>query len=251
MLLVLPVTRADSKLAKPLLSLMAKLGGIRPHKLVLAFTKTIPEVERKEIEAEAAPCGDVTSITLATTDERGWPRSANSVFSECARTVFQNNGWNEPCWYFFEADNTPMCRDWLAQLQAEYNLAKMPCMGVVNRTMRGIGTANRHQDGTHLVGTSIYPTDLWKSVKLCKHINLLTDPFDVAIQWEVVPKSHNTELIQHNWNSLRYKRSGVRISCQSTGNYDSTEYAQPVRAKAVVVHGCKDGSLIKLVEERL
>lgn len=250
MLLVIPVTKADQHLAKPLLSLMVKLGGVRPHKILFEFSSVIPGGLRKELEELGAQCGDTFSRELKTTDERGWPRSANSVFSETALHVFEDRSYGEAAWYFFELDNTPMCRDWVQKLQDEYNLVKLPCMGVVNRTMRGTAQLRR-QDGTHLVGTSIYPVDLWSRVRICKHINSLPDPFDVVMQWEVVPMSHNTELIQHSWNSKGYKLRGARITCSSTGKHDSSEYANPVSPKAVVVHGCKDSTLAKIVEGRL
>jgi hypothetical protein len=251
MLLVIPVTKADQHLAKPLLSLMVKLGGVRPHKTLLAFSRTIPEETKKELEELAGQCGELISYTMKSTDERGWPRSPNSVFSELALHVFTTrDSHKEAAWYFFELDNTPMCRDWIGQLNTEYHLAKMPCMGVVNKTMRGTAELRR-QEGSHLVGTSIYPVDLWNRVKLCKHINSLSDPFDVVMQWEVVPMSHHTDLIQHNWNTVRYLKKGPRVQCSSTGKHDSSEYANPISPRAVVVHGCKDGSLIKLVEDKL
>jgi len=250
MLLTIPVTKADQHLAKPLLSLMVKLGGIRPHKMLLEFSQTVPGEVRKELEELGAQCGEMYSRELKTTDERGWPRSANAVFNETALHVFEDRSYNEAAWYFFELDNTPLCRDWVQKLQDEYNLAKMPCMGVVNKTVRGVGPL-RKQDGTHLVGTSIYPVDLWTRVKLCKHLNTLPDPFDVAMQWEVVPMSHHTELIQHNWSTAKYSRKGARITCSPAGSNGSADYANPVSPRAVVLHGCKDSSLAKLVEEKL
>jgi hypothetical protein len=251
MLLVIPVTKADQHLAVPLLSLMVKLGGIRPHKILFEFSQTVPGELRKELEELGAQCGEVISRELRSTDERGWPRSANSVFSETALHVFTEKGYGEPAWYFFELDNTPMCRDWLGQLQTEYNLAKMPCMGVVNKTFRGTKEL-RKQDGNHLVGTAIYPVDLWSRVKLCRHINTLPDPFDVAMQWEVVPMSHDTVLIQHSWGTHKYVKKGARIECKPvTDRPGNGDYANPVSPRAVVVHGCKDSSLAKIVEDKL
>jgi hypothetical protein len=251
MLLVIPVTVADQHLAKPLLSLMVKLGGVRPHKILFEFSQTVPGEMRKEIEELGAQCGQTFSRELKTTDERGWPRSANSIFSETALHVFEDRSYGEASWYFFELDNTPMCRDWVQKLQDEYNLAKMPCMGVINRTMRGSGEL-RKQAGSHLVGTAIYPVDFWTRVKLCRHINSLPDPWDVALQWEVAPISHPTDLIQHSWGTHKYAKKGARIECKPvTDRPGNDEYANPVSPRAVVVHGCKDGSLAKIVEDKL
>lgn len=251
MLIVIPVSTADQHLATSMLDLILKLGGVRPHKILLAFSQLVSSEKKKELEGVAAQCGELTSMTLKGSDERGWPRSANSIFSELAMHVHTDRSHGEQFWYFMEADNTPMCRDWADKLAAEYRLAKMPCMGAINKTMRG-GGENRRQDGHHLVGTAIYPVDLWTRVRLCKHINMLPDPFDVAIQWEVVPISHNTELIQHNWSTCKYTKRGARVVCQSsTDRPNHDDYANPISQKAVVVHGCKDGSLAKLVEEAL
>jgi hypothetical protein len=251
MLLVIPVTKADQHLAKPLLSLMVKLGGVRPHKILFEFSNLIPGELRSELHELGAQCGEIFSRELKTTDERGWPRSANSIFCETALHVFTEKSYGEASWYFFELDNTPMRRDWAGQLQTEYNLAKMPCMGVVNKTIRGTATL-RKQDGSHLVGTAIYPVDMWSRVRLCKHLNMLVDPFDVAMQWEVVPISHHTDLIQHSWGTHKYSKRGARIECKPVSNRPGCEdYANPISPRAVVVHGCKDSSLAKIVEDKL
>ena len=251
MLIVIPVTKSDQHLAVPLLSLMVKLGGVRPHKILFEFSSLISGDLRSELHELGAQCGEIFSRELKTTDERGWPRSANSVFSETALHVFEEKSYGEKSWYFFELDNTPMCRGWVQKLQDEYELARLPCMGVVNKTIRGTAEL-RKQDGSHLVGTSIYPADLWSRVKLCRHINMLTDPFDVVMQWETVKISHHTELIQHSWGTHKYSKKGARIECKAVANRPgSSDYANPGSPRAVVVHGCKDSSLAKLVEDKL
>jgi hypothetical protein len=56
------------------------------------------------------------------------------------------------------------------------------------------------------------------------------------------------ELIQNNWRTTEYERQpDGRITCQSIANWAwDKHFNDPVRPDAVLLHGCKDGSLIEL-----
>ena len=128
MVIVLPVTIADYKLAYPLVKLINKLGGVGNHLLLLAFSDSCPRDARSQI-IEEVPYAKV--LDLMTKDERGWPRSCNSIFAELAETIEFNKGYGHTCWYMFEADNTPMCPRWADKLYDEYVAAHKPYMAVL------------------------------------------------------------------------------------------------------------------------
>jgi hypothetical protein len=249
MLLVFPVTGADYQLADITSKLVVQLGGVRPHPILAVFAASCPADARKKIERTLVSATDRLFVhELETKDERGWPRSANSVFAEVARVVFDNKGYGEKCWYFFEADNTPMRPNWATLLEREYLLARMPYMGVKHVTHRGVGPARR-EAGFHMVGTGIYPADFFQSCRMAKHITSVVDPFDVAIQWEVVPKMHHTDQIFHNWSSHKYTLNAKKREITCRAFREGVGIANPIPLDHLfsVVHGCKDGSLAKLV----
>jgi len=251
MLIALPVSKADYKLALQLVEHVSRIGGIRPHKWLLVFTHNIPDKERKAIEARAAQGGDIAeTVVLEPMDESGWPKSCNALFFETARVVEKAGAYGEPCWYFFEPDNTPVVPQWADLFQREYTQARKPYLGVIHDTWYSSpSTGKRFTKGRHMVGTGIYPPKLLSACRLMRHVKMTPWAFDVFLQWEVVPQTHHTELIQHNWQTAKYRRQGASIVCSPNTPRTGDLYSQPLREGIAVVHGCKDGSLIKVLSE--
>jgi hypothetical protein len=255
MLLYVPVTKADYHLAAPLFRWMNKLGGIGEHPMVLAFAATgVPDVEAEIIRREAhALSPKAYPITMGNHPELGWPRSPNFIFQEAATYALNNRAHGQNCWYFYELDNVPLREGWLDDLQAEYDYRERPCMGVINNTFRG--PKGGKLSGQHLVGAGIYPPSYFTKARICRHLHLLADPFDVALQEETVPMTWNTKLIQHNWSTHKYAYDATKehFVCEpSTDRSTSREYATPVSMKPrgpLVVHGCKDVTLIRGLEK--
>lgn len=260
MLLFIPVTRADCHLAAPLLNLMLELGGIGKHSMVIAIAhEGVSGADTEVILSKAAKLGPkVYPITMNPTVEYGWPRSPNLIFQEAAIYVANQAAYGEKCWYFFELDNCPLKEGWLDTLQQEYDAGGKPCMGVINKTMRSKrANGGQYQDGEHLVGTGIYPPNIFLMASICRNLHVLHDPFDVALQLQVVPMTHGTTLIQHNWSTKNYHHVGggntVAVCETNTSRHTSKDYATGVNLgnpSPVVVHGCKDTSLIQLVLKR-
>jgi hypothetical protein len=256
MLLFIPVTRADYHLATPLLRLFDALGGIGNHTVVVAVAKEgVPAVDADHILHTASKLGDkVYPMQLADVIEYGWPRNANFIFQEAAMTMAVNKAYGEKCWYFFELDNCPTKPGWLDELQAEYDYRARPCMGVINVTTRSRSGGDNYEDGKHLVGAGIYPPNLFSIASVTKHLHILGDPFDVALQHQVVPLTWATGMIQHNWSTKEYKLDGDKATCENAKDRPASKvYAQPVNLGdrgPLVVHGCKDTSLIQIVSKR-
>lgn len=258
MLLYVPVTKADYHLAAPLFRWMNKLGGgIGEHPMVLAFAVNgIPDVEAEIIRREALTLGPkVYPVPMGNHPELGWPRSPNFIFQEAAISALNNRAHGQNCWYFWELDNVPLKEGWLDDLQAEYDYRGRPCMGAVNDTFRG-PKGGKHA-GKHLVGAGIYPPDYFTVARICRHLHLLGDPFDVALQEQTVPITWPTKLIQHNWSSCKYSYDPAKVcfTCEPSPDRPTPRsYANPVSMKPqgpLVVHGCKDVTLLRGLEKLL
>jgi hypothetical protein len=58
---------------------------------------------------------------------------------------------------------------------------------------------------------------------------------------------HATKFIHHHGRTHNYRREGDMIVCDDKDMPDGISYNGPIPPEAVVVHGCKDGSLSRLL----
>lgn len=169
-----------------------------------------------------------------------WPMVGNHMFYQSAIALYERH--NRDPWYFFEADNWPIYRGWLNDFDVDYLGGGKPYMGAVNLTRIGDeGKVN----GTHMVGTGVYPFDFLGRVQAVHELDFL--PFDVACQDEIVPHCHETPLIFHAWNTGNYsKTSEGQVIGQDLGPNKGRYGGRPIPPATAVVHGCKDGSLARI-----
>ena len=68
------------------------------------------------------------------------------------------------------------------------------------------------------------------------------------MQWDVIKQMTDTQLIQHNWKTENYRVEDGTIVCSNVEELPyGISFDYPVRGDAVVLHGCKDGSLARLL----
>ena len=258
MLLVIPVSAADSDLVNSTIRVFKHLGPQGNHPVLVMATPGAAEPAQKLFQGIQGLFASVTLKVLDTEPTGGWPTACNQHFKETAYFIFQNPQFRSQPWYWFELDCTPLVPGWLDKLAEEYAEAGKPFMGVVHPTFFTVRHDSKNprqkdfpvcvQQDYHMVGTGIYPGDFWERSVM---VRFMATAFDVEIQYEVVPHCHPTQLIQHNWGTVRYRRtqhSATKIVCDAKDPHISPiDHAQPVRSDAVVLHGCKDGSLADIV----
>lgn len=246
MLLVIPVSKADAHLANDLVSLMKLLGPYSHHDLlVIGAHEVSGDVNR--VREALAPMFKSSSAHLFMCPVEGWPQGPNHYFRAAVSHIFERSTLNQP-WYWFELDNTPLKPGWLDALQTEYNLSQAVYMGAKQATFYSDADGKLVINGYHMCGTAIYPKDFTDRSSLWRFENGVA--FDVWIQWEVLPQLHDTPLMQHNWKTIRYRReNGVIVSDNFDMPHPDLHTNKPITEQAVVCHGCKDGSLVKLLLE--
>lgn len=249
MLLIVPVSEADEQMIDTVSELIVKLGGCPNHDLlVVGSTDCEPLVNKAhgKLKNEFRNTSTYVFQCLA----KGWPLGPNAYFRNTVSYLYTDVGVNQP-WYWFELDNTPVKRGWLDALQKEYNAAHAVFMGAKHATYYSDANKKLIEKGAHMAGTGIYPVnftelcDLWRFEE--------GKAFDVWIQWEVLRGGlTDTPLIQHNWKTCNYRREGDQIV---SDNFDmphpDLHTNKPVTPEAVVVHGCKDLSLARLILDEL
>lgn len=257
MLIVFPCAKSDIQLLPVLSKVINHLGSNKGYSAVVCPTSDAFS-EGKEFAESIATCFDKVDVEPVDLEGiTGWPLAPNRHIRLCAAMIAtkypQCTGW-----YFFEADNTPLVQQWVARFSAEYQENGKPFMGAVVPT-RGFVMRDGQkvpQDGDpHMVGTGIYPSMFGvKSIKLpsadkwAPWTRMPLEPWDIGVRDEVVPFAHNTSLIQHNWQTKNYRVEGEQLVCDdSDGISAELSHKKPWNGKAIIIHGCKDGSLAELV----
>lgn len=261
MLLVLPVSHVDLGMALNMAKWAKGLGPYGRHRALIVWAKEIQHHDRRlfrtlvdgwglELVAEIEP--------VLKLDEMGWPAGPNGMFRQTVMHIQRSADLRMP-WYFFEADNLPIVPGWLDRIEADYMRTRhqYPCMGVLENSWveaRSGNTVKRIPVGKHLVGTAVYPWELMRFTTA--FMSCGNRAFDVVMQNDLVPYyARHTNLIQHNWLTCNYRWQGDRLVCDAAegkipGQKGYALNHDVVIGTSVVVHGCKDGSLLSAMQGR-
>jgi hypothetical protein len=254
MLLAIPVSASDAKNLPHTAEIFKKFGPYAGFQCAI-FARLEIENEARVFAEQIKPLFSNLDIHIIDFHSNGATEAAAKHFRAVAQTVSEK--YTAGPWYFYELDNTPIQIGWLSKLQREHHESGKAHMGAIVPT-RGFSIM---QDGSlkpsfgdpHMVGTGIYHHAMGA---LSPNIGQLDrsmpwagplEPYDIRLRYEVVPHAHNTILIQHNWNTGNYRVENGQIVCDDLSGDVNLSHAKPYDGHAVVVHGCKDGSLAKLV----
>jgi len=245
MILLIPISAFDARLIPDLTKALLHCGSLHKHNIRIVPTASVVGIGNKLAEDLKPICDRIKVVPLELDPDRGWPRAC-TVHWQKAFIAMAREGLREEV-YWFEADNTPLCAGWLDKLYEEYHTAKRAFMGTVVTTWRTNPQGVLFQAGEHMVGTGIYPPSWYGNWS-----NYLTvpfnEPFDTNFQDEWLLDCQRTNLICHMGKTGNYRREAGQIVCDDRDMPSGVSYNHgPVPPEAVVVHGCKDGSLARLI----
>jgi len=188
MLLVFPVSHRDEPLAIDIAQWIAELGPYEGHDALLFFSPRVSQDGRDKIESSFRKCFASVSLRVLPSEVSGWPQGPNAMFKDVCGFIRNHPTLGNSGWYFFEPDNTPMCRGWLDKIALEYAREGKPFCGVKHVTLLvNRRTGQPLPQGFHMVGTGIYPKDVTKYSKL---LPFLTDiAWDIFMQWEILAQT--------------------------------------------------------------
>jgi hypothetical protein len=186
----------------------------------------------------------------------GWPLGPNQMFSDVAAAMYSTKA----PFYFWEPDCVPMKEGWLDDLDAEYHRK----VGIMGHLYEGGMATNGKNIYKMIVGSAVYPPnflDFCPSAQSLSTYNLayknagmIPEPWDVRCRWNFMAIGRDTPLIRTYWKSVNYQWKDGKIVF-----YAEDPEAQAVQgvtcpdrvisSQAVVIHGCKDGSLHKMAQE--
>ena len=208
------------------------------HEITEELKKSFPEVGR----------------IFAQDGFNGWPLGPNQMFSDASTYCYN---YQEP-WYFWEPDCVPMGKDWVDKLEKEFNREPNKIMG----SLVGGGMASNGKNVYRLiVGSAIYPAKFLDYCGLAASLynynvayrtsGVIPEPWDVRCRWVFLQHGRNTELIKSYWKSVNYQWKDGNIvffaeDPEAQAIQGVTCPDRTVTSEALVVHGCKDGSLHKM-----
>jgi hypothetical protein len=240
--LIIPVSKADMHLLPRFVQVCQHLGHFGKHRVIFVPTQEV--AQEPEISLAAEHMKDVSDnvaiIPLKFTPQGGWPKACNQHFNAVV-PIGSSTGCN---WYFCELDTTPMVVDWLNILETELNLSGKNYLGPVVSTRFKEGI-----NGAHMVGSAIYAHDMAKTASLWKFCHGQPAPFDIYHRDELRKRWTESQHMQHMWSTVNYRETegGLYICDPHPDNPVGSDHSGAVYQTAVVVHGCKDGSLAELV----
>lgn len=225
------------------------LGGVKQHRCIVFHpddtdSDGIRETLRRAFES--------VQIVEYPGILKGWPDGPNQAFWTACDTISRLQK-PEP-WLWMEADCVLTRHSWLDEINQEYQFCGKPILGVKNKTFDGKGKPS----GEHITGVAVYPANLISLVPVLKNIVETTDgyrkagnlppAFDCYIAPYVLPITANSKTITHFWKAHSFKESNGAITCQFKHPYGVSNI---VDMTAPLIHGCKDFSLLDIVQQRL
>lgn len=249
--IAIPVSAHDKHLLPTFVKVLQHFGGLEDTPVCFFATPSA-----KAEAYEAATSLNTTVHTFEVDFAGGWPVASGSHF---AATVFTlpKIGWNAP-WLWMELDMLPVQKGWLQSLRNGYQLCGKPFMGnVVPTAWVEDGKLVVKEDDDMMMGCGVYPANMHADERFRP---LLADlvkppprnpntPFDFYLRHAMRHAGFaDTKLIADMWQTREYKRTGKGITCKPVPlDKPRRERGGLVPSEAVVVHGCKDGTLAELV----
>lgn len=236
MLCCFPFHSGDAHSLSRLLDWISDLGGCKGHSAVLVADFAVDWQLVFDLKEKAAALFDDVEIAVTWQSINGWPQGPNNLFLTAARHCSKQN---KP-WLFLETDAIPLKPKFLDALEDEYRKCGAAFMGAF------MPCETPELPGVHLSGVSVYPPTAHKL--LCKAImGQFSRAFDLTTDKITIPMAAKTALIHNLWGERD------RPPTFAVKNVPGTEVFCPeqINEGAVIFHRNKDGSLIRLLRNRL
>lgn len=184
----------------------------------------------------------------------GWPLGPNQMFVDASNYCYSR----KTPWYFWEPDCVPMVERWADKLEEEFNKHPDKIMGCLIEGGMAPSGKNVYK---LIVGSAVYPArfldrcglaaNLYNYNSAYQNSQTVPEPWDVRCRWVFMQNGRNTDFIKAYWKSCNYQYKGEDIVffAEDPEAQEIQSVTCPdgrVDPQAVVVHGCKDGSLHRM-----
>lgn len=251
MLIIIPVGPADALNLSLQTQAILRLGVVENPVLIVS----VPSLQAQAEEA-AAKLGATVALTE---DEfaNGWPVGPDRMFIWTIRHLAEIG--NDQPWLWLEPDAPPVKTGWDVSLANDYREAGKPYYGFVRPTAwrDKEGKLQPREGDNMMLGVGIYPPNMHEDVELApllvdlSHSNPRSHPpvpWDIYLRWHMFRRGvHATTLIFDRWRTCNYTRGEFDVITCDPLPSEKHAVGGVIPDEAVVVHGCKDQSLHRLV----
>ena len=251
MIIVLPVSAND--FSKPLnvfafMKAFREFGPYQKHELLVVSRPSDQEYAKAVYDNVKDLFVKSNFFVFEENGVYGWPQGPNHYWKYTIEYLKDNN--NKLPWFWMELDVVPLKYNWADILEKEYKKCNKPCLGTIQDTTTVTSDMLKITIAKHLQGTAVYPPDISKICSVWEYVDKLPTAFDVVTQWEIVPNTADTKLIQQGFRTMNYKIyfNPLIIKGEDNGDMNGVvSFADPIDPNAVLHHGCKDTSLADIV----
>lgn len=246
--------KGDYELAMESAKAITAMGVNIRHKAYVCAIDGTPKIG--EITEELKRSFPEVSRIVAQDGFDGWPLGPNQMFSDVSSAMYSTN----TPFLFWEPDCVPMRSGWVDELDTEYH--KNPA--ILGHKYQGGMASNGKNIYEMIVGSAVYPSnflDFCPSARSLNNYNMayrsagtIPEPWDVRCRWNFMAIGRDCHLLRTYWKSCNYQWQDGKIvffandpEAQAVQGVTCPE--RIVSMEAAVVHGCKDGSLHKMVIE--
>lgn len=222
-----------------LLLWIERLGKCLNHDAMLVTQADTPWHEVQEMRDIAERIFSRVEVVTNPEPVNGWPQAFNSLFLAAAK-VRAVKGLGP--WLWLEPDAVPLKSGWLDALESDWAKCGKPCMGTV--VLRGNNDTRLPE--RHMPATAVYD---WSMADVFGPFCEQPGAADIAAADAIMPLMAQTNLIQHFWGRMNLPPTFA--DRKGPGDPENLLTSAFIRPDAVLFHRNKDGSLIRLLQERL
>jgi hypothetical protein len=241
LLVVLPFTGGDLRLAAELLDWIDHLGGARENAALLIADCKLAPAQVDPIRAKSATVFKRVELiaTPRPLPNEKWPAGPNWMFETCLRWSEQTR--NKAAFLWLEPDCVPMREGWLRDIEnAYFGVSKRkPFMGQV--ILPGLPKLPHEM----LSGVAVYPADAHKTMLKKVAEERMKRAFDVSTAELVVGQTIHSRLIWNFHGEENMPPTFVKVI--EKGHPKNALPLSAIPKPTVLFHRCKDSSLMNLL----
>lgn len=250
MICVFSFCSEDREMAVELARHIECLGGVKSHRCLILCPAN---VDWREVERLLHSSFSTLEVVTYAPRLKGWPDGPNQAFFAAAEAVFKR--FPKECWLWLEADCVPIRQQWLDHIGNEYRFCGKTILGAIENAFDAASKPN----GEHVTGVAVYPGDFIAKCAPLRTIITATEhyrksgalppAFDVYLAPYTLPNVARTQTIRHYWKSDQFTEAkNGKVYCRFKLPYGASNV---VDMDAALIHGCKDMSLLDIVQKRL
>lgn len=251
MKIIIPITQADVGLLADYASLLVHFGGLQDHELVLLAAPSTLTDAHTTAAGLVDSCGTVT-VEEAPEESTARIQGGNYLFARAARLMAAGSA----PWLWLELDAVPRCVGWANRMVDEYGRLGRPIMGIVRQTpLRDEHNKVTSSSNDMMLdgGCAMFPPWLFRRCEMFNRLGLgpgmTSQPWNFYLRHTLRQyRWAHTDLIESQWRTQNYRMEDGNIVCDPIDGVDNFTFrGGKLRNDAVITHGCRDGSLARML----